>query len=967
MTSVWWRTVLKLGVATAAVIFPAALHAQPPTLHAAIEAAYSTAPPGDPKAELKAIQALRDRAAADRGISVEDRAKIQVLYGVAIAHNSDFAGGAAEIARGVAMLDAAGQGRTALAAELLENQGTNQSLSGHPDAGLITLQRSLEIRQALFGSQSQQVGEVLGSLAYTANRLGHLQQSIDYYRQSFALTKPTETFRIARVANLSTLHSVLVKAGYREEALHVGEQLVGDARTYLPPGHRGIAISLLILASDLDQLGRYDEAEAIYRQGLTIALKNEGPEGFDTVTLSANLGRLLVRQGRETEGEAMLIQTASLFQKIPSSQPESAVNVWITLAKLSLEQGQASKAEERGLTALKLLDRMTIRAQFERLKLNNLVAQIRLVRGDYEGALQALDASSAYARSELSPSAEERCDNEMLHALALARLKRSDAALSEATTVADAMETAMLDASISAQRRREASLAYQINFVRFADIALEAKRPDLAFRAAQLSAFTEVAATSQAIAARAAAGTPEASRLARALQDAQERREHLVSERSFAIGKSHDEVQRLDQTLEASSAEIDTLDRRLAVVFPRYHELSRPRPISLDEGQAQLTRRQAVILPLLSDDRLIVMALTHRGAVYEVSEIDRGHVERTLTALRASLDEALSDEDGQRFDRTAAYDLGHRLLPSTLRRRLGVVEDLQIVGSGPMMAVPAGLLLLAPPKDGAALRDQDFLIKSYGVVIRPSITAAATGGIDAHRGFIGIGAPQLAPAEPSDHDGVAKVASFIRSGAHDLTSLKQLPDLPNAASELKSMAKALNLPNTTLILGADANLRQIQATPLDSYSVVAFATHGLINGDLRDLREPALVLTPPAQPSPDDDGLLTASRIAVLKLNADWVILSACNTGGGRSAGSAGLTGLARAFVQAGGRNLMISMWPVRDDVAKRLTVDTVRRHTRGLSQPQALRRSVLALMADRKLEDSDNPAIWAPFALVAQ
>jgi len=83
--------------------------------------------------------------------------------------------------------------------------------------------------------------------------------------------------------------------------------------------------------------------------------------------------------------------------------------------------------------------------------------------------------------------------------------------------------------------------------------------------------------------------------------------------------------------------------------------------------------------------------------------------------------------------------------------------------------------------------------------------------------------------------------------------------------------------------------------------VLTFATHGLLAGDLKGLSEPALVLTPPKEGTELDDGLLTASEVAQLKLDADWVILSACNTAApDGTPGAEGLSGLAKAFFYAG-------------------------------------------------------------------
>jgi CHAT domain-containing protein len=105
-----------------------------------------------------------------------------------------------------------------------------------------------------------------------------------------------------------------------------------------------------------------------------------------------------------------------------------------------------------------------------------------------------------------------------------------------------------------------------------------------------------------------------------------------------------------------------------------------------------------------------------------------------------------------------------------------------------------------------------------------------------------------------------------------------LPPLPETAVELAAVAAKVGAPPSDIHLGADASESTVKQVALSDYRIVYFATHGLVAGDVKDLAEPALALTIPAKPSDLDDGLLTASEVAQLKLNADWVVLSACNT-----------------------------------------------------------------------------------------
>ena len=140
---------------------------------------------------------------------------------------------------------------------------------------------------------------------------------------------------------------------------------------------------------------------------------------------------------------------------------------------------------------------------------------------------------------------------------------------------------------------------------------------------------------------------------------------------------------------------------------------------------------------------------------------------------------------------------------------------------------------------------------------------------------------------------------------------------------MKAIAIKLGATTSDLHLRERANEMTVKRAALANYRIVYFATHGLVAGDVRGIAEPSLVLTLPKAATSDDDGLLTASEIAQLKLNADWVVLSACNTIAGDKPGAEALSGLARAFMYAGARSLLVSHWAVDLKAAKRLTTAT--------------------------------------------
>lgn len=126
------------------------------------------------------------------------------------------------------------------------------------------------------------------------------------------------------------------------------------------------------------------------------------------------------------------------------------------------------------------------------------------------------------------------------------------------------------------------------------------------------------------------------------------------------------------------------------------------------------------------------------------------------------------------------------------------------------------------------------------------------------------------------------------------------------------------------------------------------------------------MFTPPDAPGPQDDALLTATEAAGLKLSAQLIILSACNTASGDGTpGAEGLSGLARSFIYAGARSILVSHWPVDDYATSVLTTGMVAEMQAGTARSDALRRSMLRLMRDDPQVKYAHPRYWAPFILV--
>ena len=316
-------------------------------------------------------------------------------------------------------------------------------------------------------------------------------------------------------------------------------------------------------------------------------------------------------------------------------------------------------------------------------------------------------------------------------------------------------------------------------------------------------------------------------------------------------------------------------------------------------------------------------------------------------------------------------------------RNLRSTTHLIIVPAGPLTSLPFQLLVTEKPaipqptlNQLGAYREAHWLIKAQAITSLPAVSslkalrALATRG-QSQKAMIAFGDPVFDRSATASALGKTRgYAAYFKGTRPDYGSLRQgLAPLPETAGEVRTVAKHLGATEQDLYLGLAATETAIKRAPLEQYRVIYLATHGLIAGEVQGLAEPTLVFSLPDQPSDIDDGLLTASEVSQLKLNADWVVLSACNTAAGDKPGAEAFSGLAKAFFYAGARAILVSHWRVDSEAATRLTTSTFEalQRDRTIGRAEALRRSMLAYMADRASPWNAYPDYWAPFSVVGE
>ncbi len=494
---------------------------------------------------------------------------------------------------------------------------------------------------------------------------------------------------------------------------------------------------------------------------------------------------------------------------------------------------------------------------------------------------------------------------------------------------------------------------------------------DAMFRLAQRVQGTGAARAMQQIALRMAARQAGAEDLALERRDLEERRDALRRDGGL------DEATRRQRIDEVETA-LTVNGERLARGFPGWREITAPAPVGLEEARALLAEDEALIafhqgdeylfLWLVARDRVIWhrLALTRADATGLVALFREGMgltgTLRGATALKPkSAAAGLPD-----FNRPLAANL-YVLLFGAFEQEMAAYPHLRIVPDGAWLGLPFAALLTGYDDATAEitprlLREASWLVRRHAITVMPSVVSlralprapARTGGAGT---LLAVGDPVFR--------GTASAMEVARSG-EGAVDVSALAPLPGTRREVEAIARAFP-DSAQVLLGAEATEAAIREADLSDRDVIVFATHGLIAGELQGLEEPALALTPPPEPSALDDGLLTAGEVAGLRLSAEWVVLSACNTAAGDGEGAEGLSGLARAFFAAGAESLLVSHWPVRDDAAARLTAVAFAELEAApdMRKAEAMRRAMLALMADESDTTLAHPLAWAPFFVV--
>jgi tetratricopeptide (TPR) repeat protein/CHAT domain-containing protein len=812
--------------------------------------------------------------------------------------------------------------------------------------------QALEIRKAVLGEKHPEYAASLNNLAFLYNAQGNYAKAEPLFRQALDIWKavlgekhPNYAASLNNLAILYHSHRDYAKAEplYRK-ALDIRKEVLGE-------NHPEYTTSLNNLAALYKSQGNYAKAEPLYRKALEIYKAVLGEKHPDYARSLSNLANLHNSQGNYAKAEPLHRQALEIRKAVLGERHPDYARSLHNLAAVYNSQGNYAKAEPLFRQAVVTLQITKNLVPFEQLQTDDIRIDPDTLHILHSHALCTRKLAETNGTSERFRS----CDRSFLLGL----------------SVLDRVRQVNLD-----QEDNKIQLTgnwFDLVPGRIKVLSqvfvLEKKPEDLeaAFWTAEQGTartFLESLGKSRGnfLAGVSAKHQTEEMDL---LQDIRLLDLRLDKESARALDKRNpDLIGQLFSERREAEGKLKHLIGQLEKDYPQYAGLKYPGPCTLKQARECLKDDEVALLfvPGTEESFLVLVEArpkpddkTNGLAIYELP----GSAE--LAAHVAALNdlETLALPARVKALGRQAYD--------TL---LGPCKD-RIKGKN-LVIVPGGSLGLLP-FEMLVEEDGKYLIENHRIRYAPSLTALH---------FINLWKQKrAAPTEPllavgdPIYDGgderVAnpknvQVASTSREGLRELLwregKRDDLKRLVHSGKEVAKIADLLGAKDDYVLTGENASEAKIkEASTADRMAkarYVHFATHGILGVDTG--KQPALVLNLVGNKA--EDGFLELSEIANLKLNADLVVLSACRTGQGRMARGEGVTGLARAFLYAGSKGVVCSLWSVDDQETSNLMVDFYQQLQKGQSAPEALRAVQLAMIRAGKA-----PLYWAPFIVIGE
>ena len=465
--------------------------------------------------------------------------------------------------------------------------------------------------------------------------------------------------------------------------------------------------------------------------------------------------------------------------------------------------------------------------------------------------------------------------------------------------------------------------------------------------------------------------------LRRSINEKADRRAQLVALRK------ENEALSISKEIDQLNTEYDELQVRIRSESPRYAALTQPQPLTVQQIQQQVLDDDSVLIEyLLGEERSYVWAIT-RTEISSAELPSRAKIETAVRRFREVLtvNQPVQNESLQQYEArireaqaqfpSAAAELSD-LLVAPVQNKLGK-KRLIIVPDGALHSIPFQPLTVSTAAGAATSNERIPLLAYHEIVYEPSGSTLAlvlnenrppaqnTVAVFANPVFEADDA-RVKIGTSGESTSVSEQQGVVRGVFRDLglSDGQRVPPLPASREEAEAIMSFVPRGTGLKALGFDANRQTASQPELAQYSIVHFATHGFVDYEHPELS--GLVLSLVDQNGQPQPGFLRLHDIYNLKLSANLVVLSACNTGLGKQIKGEGLIGLTRGFMYAGADSVVASLWKVDDDATAALMERFYEgMFVKGLPPAAALREAQLWM---RSQERWRAPYFWAAFII---
>jgi CHAT domain-containing protein/tetratricopeptide (TPR) repeat protein len=831
--------------------------------------------------------------------------------------------------------------------ETLNNLGSTADSLGSPEAAAIYYQCSFELIQRL-APDSTYAAESLDNLGVLSYRRGELEVAEGFLRRSLKLKERLEPKSVYLARTITNLSAIAIERGDLESA----EDLVRRAlllNESFAPGGLDSASCFGNLGVIAYYRGDLDGAATNFRRTLEIQ-QREAPRSPDLANTLDNLGNIDIERGDFSGAEKYDKRALELRETISPDSLEVAASLE-SLAVNSYRRGDLDSAERDSRRALAIQERFAPESLAVAASLSNL-ADVASGRGDMKAARSLLEKALGILGRIPHRGIDEAL---ILHSMAiLLKDEQPQLAMLYLQKTVDALEMQAGKLSGSHETKAMFRAKYNSYYRELIDVLVEkvdvAKAFELLERSRAKSLLSMLFERDLAFSRDL---PEELERERRQLAIRYDRIQDELSTNGGPNGASQEDLRnRLNEVHEKQ----EEIALRVRKASPRLGGLQYPQPLGLRDVQKILDSGTIMIAYSVSQ-KATQLFVVRKDRPLEVRTLRIGEKELTEEVKEFRLLIASGFRHSRPQEARAAGERLYRQLIRPIEGSVGRSRRLLVIPDGPLHILPWAALVRR--KTGAE-RGWQYLVewKPFHVALSGSLYAELKSrrkknGNARGTSLVAFGDP-VYPASPNAPGEDPYVRSLVERGF-------VLRPLPATRVEVNRIARFYGT-RATKYLGLEATEERAKAIDR-STRYVHFAAHGILD-DLFPLNSAIALSIPAAFRDGQENGLLQVWEIfEKVRVDADLVVLSACESGLGKELGGEGLSGLTRAFHYAGARSVLASLWKVWDEGTAELMALFYRNLEEGKSKDEALRAAQMELIrkGDR---DASSPFVWAAFEI---